>query len=114
MCVCVKMPPDLHARSSIGITSVPCPPPPLAILPYWGGASLGPKSIGNIRCRRCRRKFFFRLYYNCCSFSAIIVWCNRHFVTVSPHMGGNRHDIGEEISRGGGGQGTWFRFRLAA
>ena len=41
------------------------PPPPLVIPPpKWGGPSLGPKSIGNIRCRRRQRKFFFRLGWN--------------------------------------------------
>ena len=44
-------------------------PPP----PSGGGTVACPKSIGNTR---RRRKIFFRLYWNCCSFSATIVRCN--------------------------------------
>ena len=32
--------------------------------PPWGGPSLGPKSIGNTRRQRRRRKNFFRLHWN--------------------------------------------------
>ena len=49
--------------------------PPLQSPPLragGGGASLGLKSIGNTR---RPRPFFFRPYWNCCGFSAAIVWC---------------------------------------
>ena len=61
VCVCVCPPCDKwkpYARSGI--------PPSLAIppLPWEGGLSLGPKSIGNTGRQRRRTKFFFRFHWN--------------------------------------------------
>ena len=65
-----------------------------------GGGSVGSKSIGNTM---RRRKIFFPSYWNCDSFSAIMVWCNPP--TPPPLGGGGHHyDIEEEISSRGEGR----------
>ena len=71
-----------HTEDAMSSGALMPPPPPRSQSPVTvpsplgGGRSLGPKSIGNTRGYRRRRKIFFRLYWNCCSFSATFVWCN--------------------------------------
>ena len=78
------------------------PPPPLCNPPppRWGGLSLGPKSTGNTRRQRRRRKIFFRFHWN---------WGSRGGPSLGPPpQRGDRPDIGggglqwgAEVSSGG-------------
>ena len=52
--------------------------------------------------QRRRTKFFFGSYWNCCSVSATIVWCDQGGAGLT--LGGGGLQGGLRFSQGGGGE----------